>query len=423
MKINDELYWSKLDNTAKIYPAVSNMDSANVFRMSAFLNEPIVPETLERALNQALEAMPIFKVKLRRGLFWYYFESNNESPIIEEENSPPCSHLNKRENNHYLFKVLYFKNKLTLEVFHVLGDGTGLIQFLNSILYFYLKELYPEEISEDFIIESTQNQNELDEDAFIKHKDAASGKNSFKLDKAYSIAGTYTPDHSPKVIILRIPVKDFIKEVKSKKVTVGVYVVSLIAYAIYMEGVKKDVLKRPVTICMPTNLRAFFKSSTARNFFACVYPTIDFSQDMTFDEVIAQVQKEFDKYLNKEFLAQRINYFTTLEQNPIFRVIPLFIKNIALKIAYANSEVNQTTVLSSLGKIEFGSGIDEFVKDVEIIVSPSKANPIKTLVFTYKDSFCMNFTTIIEDMDIIKYVVKHLTDLGIEAIIYTNEVD
>lgn len=422
MKINDELYWSKLDNTAKIYPAVSNMDSANVFRMSTFLKEDVDPNILDKAVNKALESMPIFKVKLRRGLFWYYFEANHEDPIIQGENSPPCIHINKKENNHYLFKVLYFKNKLSLEVFHVLGDGTGLIQFLNTILYFYLKELYPEDISDDFISE-TLDSDALDEDAFNKHKNAADTKNSFKLSKAYTIAGTYTPHLNPKAIIVKVPVKEFIKEVKSKQITVGVYIVALMAYAIYIEGVKKDVLNRPVTICMPTNLRAFFQSSTARNFFACIYPSIDFSQELTFDDVILLVQKEFEKYLNKEFLAQRIKYFTTLEQNPGFRVVPLFIKNIALQMAYSNSEANQTTVLSSLGKIEFGSGIDKFVDDVEIIVSPSRSNPIKTLVFTYKDDFCMDFTTIIEDTDIIKYIVRHLTDLGMKATVYTNEVE
>ena len=59
MNINEELYWSKLDNTGKIYPAVSDLGSTNVFRMSAYLYEDVKPEILKIALNKALEVMPI----------------------------------------------------------------------------------------------------------------------------------------------------------------------------------------------------------------------------------------------------------------------------------------------------------------------------------------------------------------------------
>lgn len=425
MNINEELYWSKLDNTGKIYPAVSDLGSTNVFRMSVYLYDDVDPLTLKNALNKALEAMPIFKVKLRRGLFWPYFEINFDKPIIYEEDFYPCKTILKKENNNFLFKVSYFKNKINLEVFHALGDGTGLLQFLNFILYFYLKELHPLEISDNI---STYDSNvstiEMGEDAFAKHKNVADIKSNLKNKAAYSIPGTLMDSRKLKVIIAKMPLQDFLKLVKSKKVTVGVYLVSLIAYAIYSEDLKKDSLKKPITVCLPTNLRLYFETSTVRNFFTCIYPTIDFSNDnYTFDDVIEITASEFKKYLDKDFLAQRIRYFSNLEKNPIFRIVPLAIKNYALKGVYRISEKAQTTVLSSLGKIEFKNGIDDFVKDMEIILSPSFSNPVKTLNFSYKDFFYLNFTSLIEDTDIIRFIVRFLAEQGLDISIYTNEVE
>ncbi len=425
MNINEELYWSKLDNTGKIYPAVSDLGSTNVFRMSAYLYEDVKPETLKIALNKALEVMPIFKVKLRRGLFWPYFEINFDEPIIYEENFYPCKTILRKENNNFLFKVSYFKNKINLEVFHALGDGAGILKFLHHILYYYLKELYPDRISDDAEIFRTNVASiAMGEDAFAKHKNAADVKTNLKNRKAYSIPGTLMDGNKLKVIIAKIPLADFLKVVKSKKVTVSIYLVALVTYAIYSEELKRDTLKKPITVCLPTNLRVFFETSTVRNFFTNIYPTVDFeNENYTFDDVLDIISDEFRKYLDKNYLAQRIRYFSNLEKNPLLRIVPLPIKNYALKGVYRSSENTHTTVISSLGKIEFNNGIDDFIKDLEIIISPSFSNPLKTLNFSYKDTFYLDFTSLIEDTDVVRFVIRFLSRQGLDVTVYTNEVE
>lgn len=425
MNINEELYWSKLDNTGKLYPAVSDLESTNVFRVSAYLKEDIKPDILRIALNKALSAMPIFKVKLRRGLFWPYFEINFDEPIIYEEDFYPCKTILKKENNNFLFKLAYFKKKISLDVFHALGDGAGMLRFFNYILYYYLKELYPEIISDSIVTyDSNVATIALGEDAFAKHKDVSNIKNKFKPKKAYSVPGTLMDSRKVKIIIAKFPLADFLKLVKQKNATVSIYLTALIIYAIYSEDLKKDSLKKPITVCLPTNLRFYFETLTLRNFFTCIYPTVDFeNENYTFDNILEIVSSEFKKYLDKDFLAQRIRYFGSLEKNPIFRVVPLAIKNQAIKGVYRNSEKSQTTILSSLGIIKFKNGIDDFVDDLEVILSPSFSNPFKTMNFSYKDTFYLNFSLFIEDTDIIRFIVRYLSKEGLDISIYTNEVE
>ena len=56
--------WYKLDNAAKIFPALSADDGSNYFRLCAVLKEEVKPEILKEALSTALTRFPMFSVKM-----------------------------------------------------------------------------------------------------------------------------------------------------------------------------------------------------------------------------------------------------------------------------------------------------------------------------------------------------------------------
>ena len=131
--------WFPLDNAAKIYPAISNSRRANVFSYSAFLTEKVDVTFLDLAINNVLLRNPTLKVKLKKGLFWYYFEKNNNIFLSKEETPHYLSYINPEENRDYLFKVLYKENKITIVVFHALTDGFGGLTLFREIIFEYLK--------------------------------------------------------------------------------------------------------------------------------------------------------------------------------------------------------------------------------------------------------------------------------------------
>ena len=49
----------RLDNAAKIFPAVRRRDWSNVFRLSATLTEPVDPQILQQAVEQAAPPFPL----------------------------------------------------------------------------------------------------------------------------------------------------------------------------------------------------------------------------------------------------------------------------------------------------------------------------------------------------------------------------
>ena len=126
-KKENKLYWRRLDNSAKIFPISAGKKYSTVFRLSVVLTEKIEPNILKEAVNQALSKYVSFKVKMKTGFFWFYFEENQKLPKVEEEKAYPCTYIEPRKNNDYLFKVTYFENKINIDIFHSLTDGNSRI--------------------------------------------------------------------------------------------------------------------------------------------------------------------------------------------------------------------------------------------------------------------------------------------------------
>ncbi len=109
-----------------------------MFRFSCELYEPIDPKLLQQAVDRTVEKFPHFLFVLRSGLFWYYLERSALRPAVHEENRPPCAPLYIKNKKNLLFDVSYYRSRINLEVYHALCDGTGALQFLKTLVYYYL---------------------------------------------------------------------------------------------------------------------------------------------------------------------------------------------------------------------------------------------------------------------------------------------
>ena len=111
--------WSRLDNAAKIFPSTSSKKDPKVFRFSCELTEPVDGQTLQFALDQAMEKFPFYRSVLKKGLFWYYFEDSTRRPVVQPEELPPCAPIYSADRKGLLFRVSFFERRINLEVYHV----------------------------------------------------------------------------------------------------------------------------------------------------------------------------------------------------------------------------------------------------------------------------------------------------------------
>ena len=149
---NKESFWSPLDNAAKIFPAIRSKENTTVLRLTAVLDEPVNIHNLYKAVEQAEKRFPYYRVRLRRGFFWYYLEQVDDPIIILPDDDMPCKAFGLNKENRLLIRILVYKNRLSVELSHILTDGHGIMIFLKSILIYYFREkgIIPNNQIDDF---------------------------------------------------------------------------------------------------------------------------------------------------------------------------------------------------------------------------------------------------------------------------------
>ena len=150
MKNKGFQHWWKLDNAAKIFPSSTSRHNSKVFRFICELQEPIKPQLLQDALDRTLERFPIYQSVMKRGLFWYYLENSSLPALVRPEDTPPCFPIYPSIRRGLLFRVLYFRRRIILEVYHALTDGACALQFLRTQVYEYLLACYPDAFGQPY---------------------------------------------------------------------------------------------------------------------------------------------------------------------------------------------------------------------------------------------------------------------------------
>lgn len=134
-----EIGWLKLDNAAKLFPAIMSGELTSVFRITAFLKKPVKFSAIKEAVAITSRRFPYFSVSLGSGLFWYYLEYNQQLPRIQTEEKIPCTAFAAKRRNEPLYRILVKENRISVEFIHILTDGGGAFEYLKTLLYTYFR--------------------------------------------------------------------------------------------------------------------------------------------------------------------------------------------------------------------------------------------------------------------------------------------
>lgn len=381
-----------LDNAAKIFPVVANESRTYMFRLSIVFKDLIKPELLQQALNRSTKRFKHLNVRIRKGLFWYYFEENLNNPILKEENGMVNQFLHFRANNDFLFRTLYYKTRLTIEFFHALTDGKGALEFINSVAYEYLlldgQKINPEGLV--ITADAAGSYAEV-EDEFKKlyHKQKI---RVTKEPKAHHLKGTYYANHYNALMHAYIPIKDILTVAKSYGATLTEYLVSIIILAVKKSG-KNAHYKHLLRVFVPVNMRQFYPSITLRNFASFVRINYDLNQEeATFKEIIDLVKNEMKQELHIDEMLNRIIQNVKYEQSPLLRMTPLPVKILAMRSVYGMiGESLNSYDISNLGKVELPSQMIPYISHYQFIIAPSNDTPKAASVVSFNDTLTLSF--------------------------------
>lgn len=414
--------WYKLDNAAKIYPAISGPCRGSVFRVAVQLKSEVDPLILQEALAITLPRFPTLAVKMKKGLFWYYFETNPDIPQVAVEKAPPCRAVETDETNGFLFRVSYYKKRISLEMFHALTDGIGALAFLKSLISQYLMlsgfgAFFDGSIHDCEVLPSI---GEI-EDSFEKYYDPRF-KCKWNEEKAYHVNGTRMAPESLGIVHGIIPLKSFLDLIKENKVTVTEYITALIIYSIYCTQLKSRVCHSPVKISVPVNLRNFFQSHTLRNFSSYVNIGLSFTEkDYTFEQILYIVSDKIKNEVQPEKFIEKISANVKAEKNILMRLAPLALKNVVLKTAFHVFGENLfTCALSNLGAVSVPDTMEEYIDRFEFVLGPPVMNLINCSVCSFRNDMIMTFTKVMYETDIERFFFRFLSGRGLKITIETN---
>lgn len=408
--------WSRLDNAAKIFPPTSGKADTKVFRFSCTLNEKIDSQSLQKALLETVEDFPSFRYVLKRGLFWYYLEEGNFTPAVREEDMPPCSALYHGSSSP-LFSVSYYAARINLEVYHALTDGTGALQFLRTLVYHYLLLRHPE-IARDGapLLDYDASRNQRMDDSFDRYY---SGKRRrMKTGPvAYQLGGMRHPQWRQQVIIGTASVSALLERARALNATLTELLAAILLLAIDAERPVRS-RRRPVVITIPVNLRKYFDSASARNFFSVINVGYDFqNQPATLEAVVASVKAFFERELTPEYLENRLNTLGALEHNPFMRAVPLFLKDPVMRIAYDISERDFTASLSNIGRVTMPDALMPYLERFDVYCSTKK---LQICACSLGDTLSMGFTSSLISTDVQRRFFRALTAMDVDVQIYVN---
>lgn len=467
--MKNEKIWYELDAFAKTYSSIISEGRTTCFRLSVLFSENIDLEILKNVVISLEKKYPFYNSELKKGIFWNYLQQKKTHFIIEEEKTYPCTDIQKDNP----LRIIYFNNKLSIEIAHFLTDGKGATLFFQDLIEEYLEKryflenfekdkknnlIYKTEKKKEIEIEKINkiinfgkkiNKNEKDfenkkseKNFFEKTRELLgnesglknSQKNEYvdlyekymrKVSKETTIKSAF---HLPMKILEKgqyhittgeIDVESLKEESKKYGTTIGKYLLS-VYFKILLDRYSQA--KNPIVIGVPVDLRKIFEETTYRNFFINITPSMDASLGAyTLSEIITYLDNYFALKITKKEFYKSIYKAMNPIQNIIIKSVPYLIKRMFFPFIFDYyGERGYTTGFSNLGIFKVDKKYEKYLKGFRFLPPPSKRCKIKMGVVSDFNKVYVNFGNLTANYDIERDFFVYLRKRGIKSKIITN---
>ncbi|HAN41845.1 MAG TPA: hypothetical protein DCP98_00265 [Sphaerochaeta sp.] len=399
--------WYPLDDAAKIYPLSMKFGKMPIFRLSCYLNEDVAPEILQMALNFTIKRFPSFATIVRKGVFWHYLDSVKRRFPIMPDKGIPCQPLKITAVGAQSFKVLYYKNRISTEFFHVLTDGTGGMVFLKALVGEYLHLLGA---PQTFDINTPAPINELSND-FERLCPNTKEKAGLAGPAALQMSGKLSKQTPCKVIQLVYDTDKLLELTHKMGVTVTSFMLALMFMA---NRSATEISKGKIQIQVPVNMRKFLpQSTTVRNF--AMYCSIDLPPEEVDD--VARVAQEAAKQLKQKATFEELSKMMTQARKLVraLRLVPMAIKSPVAKIVYGflgDSRFSNT--LSNLGVVKVPEELKPYIQGFDFVLGTCVVSRASCSMVSYGENTTLSISKITKDPSFEERIIALSRQLGLD---------
>src|SRR5574344_439010 len=409
-----------IDPGGESYFYGSHLSSGCVPRFNVTMTFKINGDILHQTMQEILKRFPQMAVGIERLKNKYALKAiSSEFPVYHDDGNTVRT-IGGKETNGYLFLVSYFGKRITFDFLHVLGDGTGFIIFIKSVIFRYL-QLSNFPVKNDGTILTVDQPYSFGEgeNAISKIMNIKGSIPSWYESpaEAFQVPDISTEnDPSDTIVEIRIPFNKLYGVTKKYQSSPVTFIEPLFSQAIY-EKYKSEIGDNPIVASIPVNLRPFFPSETTRYFIAVAalaHGKIFLQED--FPTMLLTQKKMLKEQTKPEFLAcmaQRqatgMSRLTNLP-NTIEEKIAIMDKSIISSLR------SYTYIITNMGHIAMPESIGQYIREF-FPVLPAAITPFTIAATTWKNEFILSISQRSEDTSICTRFVELLNKFNMFAYI------
>ncbi len=448
--------WVRLDNASNIFLAARSDADPKVFRISAEVDHAVEPRLLQQALEATYERYRLYHAVLRGGMFWYYLQTSDLRPTVSPEHLPTCAPIYREDRRNLLFRVAYRRQRIILEIFHALSDGTGALWFLTDLVTAYLRAqgagaagadggetALPADPASQPVEDEPHPAHELIADSFSHYfhrtrepfapADAESeaprtaplrtaATAALRIPRwlraprtrVHRIRGTRTPDNRTRVIELTMPAPAVLALARAQQTSLTIYLTALFFRAL-RESIGPLGHANTLAASIPINLRQFFPSTSARNFFATVRVEHAFDADGAGDDlgsICRELEAQFKPKATPQALERKLRRLIRFERTPLLRILPRVLKDAILRLINWGNNRGLSVAVSNLGRVVLPEPAGSRVGRMLFHVSAVRP---QFCAMSHAGLLTISFTSPFVETDHVRAFVRMLTDSGVDV--------
>ena len=321
--------------------------------------------------------------------------------------------------NELLYRVSYYGARINVEMFHAISDGNGGMVFLKTLVHNYLQLKNPELANVPG--EERASKGESAQDAFRKYYTASKAAEEDPLNrkKSFHLHGRKLPYDQSQFFEAHLSAAQVLARTRAMGVTMTSYLAAAQMLAAYQE---MPALERGkvISVSLPVNLRSYYGTETARNFFNSIRISWVFRGDETLETLAKGFDAKLREALKDERVKARMDGFEKLEQMPGIKLVPLFIKNAVVNLFNTLEAKKVTLTISNMGRIPLQKELQPYIKGFTAFCSSPTAF---TTVCSYGDDLVLGTTWAFRSTEMLKNFYRCLSAEGLDITLYATEVD
>ena len=419
--------WFSLDHAAVIYPANMNDRTTAFFRLQAVLDHTVDIDRLTKAVQAIGRRLPYYHVEMRRGMFWYYFERNRGPLSPMSDAKYPMQRPEAGNPGAHLYRVRVYRDRIALEISHIITDGSGGMVLLKTLLgeYFRLSGLsvpYGDGVLDPA---GTPEPGEW-EDSFARY--SVPGTPAPPMEKpAWHIPGAILPSGQLRITTGRLSVQAALAVARNHSATLTEYMAA--QYLSVLQEIQEAQLAGenrfkwlPIKLEVPANMRLVFPSVTMRNFSLFLTPQLDTRlAHYSLDEIITLLQSQMTLGMQKAELTRIITRNVEASRSLAVRMLPLPLKNVLMRaLSQIYGDRLFSGVLSNLGKANLPEPLASRVKCLDMLVNCTPTIRTSASMISHRDVLSISFGSLCDRNDVERLFFARLVKAGLHVSIESN---